>query len=54
MLTYIALAAAILALLAWLPQLYAEGFGAPPILVWLLLALAALVMIFRGRRRGED
>jgi len=48
---YLLLVAATLGLMAALPVWDPEGFGAPPLGVPALLAVAALVMAFRGRKR---
>lgn len=53
MLNHLLLTATLLALLAALPFWAPAGFGTPPTGVWLLLAISALVMAFRGRGQHD-
>ncbi|WP_159999156.1 hypothetical protein [Roseomonas sp. 18066] len=50
MITYIVTVVVVLAALAALPLWHSQGFDAPPVAMWGLLAVAAVVMIFRGRK----
>lgn len=53
MITYVVTVLVVLAALAFLPLWHPQGFDAPPLAMWLVLAVAAVVMLFRGRSRDD-
>lgn len=53
MLNYLLLVMVILAMLAALPFWDRSDFAAPPVWMWLLLAVGAVVMAFRGRNPDD-
>jgi hypothetical protein len=52
MATYLLLVVALMTALVALPLLDPASYDAPPVIAWALLAIGALVMAFRGRRKG--
>ena len=52
--SYVLMVLLLLGALAAMPLLDTDTFETPPVGIWVLLAVAAVVMLFRGRRGEGD